>query len=354
MSCDPLAFRYRLDDPALYGLSVESRETTDFAFTQGLSQNVRVTAKVLPALFRAACTVEDRLGIAQDLTVFVYASPNINAFVSSDTTKQQIVVFVSSSLLTSLTTDEWLFVLGHEIGHHIYGHHRYPPARRPEANLRVLELKRAAEISADRTGLIACGNIDTTLRAMLKVTSGLDERLLDIDVTDYMRQLSELRDMDGADWVFYSTHPPFPVRVRAVLRCDSILREVRAGGDPAELLVGIDADVTRDLKACTSGRDSRRFEEEAVSAAFWHGARAACRDGAFTMKEQAILAAEFGNERVRALKRLLASAASTEEGMQLLEERVLRTRADVDHAPLIADEAFREILGRLRSAGLAN
>lgn len=354
MSYDPLTFRYQLDNPALYGLSAESLGRIDFAFTQGLSQNVRVTPKVLPALFRAACTVEDRLGITQDLTVFVYASPDINAFVSSDATKQQIVVFVSSSLLTSLTTDEWLFVLGHELGHHIYGHHRYPPARRPENNLRILELKRAAEISADRTGLIACGDIDTTLRAMLKVTSGLDERLLDIDVTDYMKQLSELRDMDGAEWVFYSTHPPFPVRVRAVLRCDSILREVRAGGDPAALIAGIDADVTRDLEACTSGRDGRRFEEEAVSAAFWHGARDACRDGAFRMKEQAILAAEFGNERVRALKRLLASAASKEEGMQLLEERVLRTRKDVDHAPLIADEAFKTILGRLRSAGLAN
>jgi hypothetical protein len=352
VTCDPLAFRFRLDDPALYGLRADSSGAADFAFTHGLSQNVRVTEKVLPALFRAARTVEERLGITQDLTVFVYASPEINAYVSSDTAKNRILVFVSSSLLTALTQDEWLVVLGHEIGHHIFGHHLYPPVRRPEPNLRVQELKRAAEISADRTGLIACGDIDTTLRAMLKVSSGLDERLLDIDITDYMKQLSELREMDGAEWVFYSTHPPFPVRVRALLRCDSLLRDVQAGGDPSVTLASLDADVARDLKACTSGRNGRRFEEEAISAAFWHAARAACRDGSFTAGEQAALASEFGGDRVQGLKRLLSSAASKEEAMQLLEERAHRARMEVEHAPLMADEKFREILDRLSRAGL--
>lgn len=352
MSCDPLAFRFRLDNPTLYGLTADNSGTTDFAFTHGLSQNVRVTEKVLPKLFRAARAVEERLGIAQKLTVFVYASPEINAYVSSDTTANRIVVFVSSSLLTSLTPDEWLVVLGHELGHHIFSHHRYPPVRRPEPNLRVLELKRAAEISADRTGFIACGDIDTTLRAMLKVSSGLDERLLDINITDYMKQLSELREMDGDEWVFYSTHPPFPVRVRAVLRCDSLLRDVQAGGDPTEILATIDADVARDLRACTSGKCGQRFEEEAVAAAFWHGARAACWDGAFSAREQAALASEFGGERVQSLKRLLASAASREEAMQLLEERAHRARAEVENAPLMADEKFREILGRLYEAGI--
>ena len=354
MNCNPLAFRFRLDDPAIYGLSADGSVTANVAFTHGLSQNVRVTDKVLPALFRAARTVEDRLGITQELTVFVYASPEINAFVSSDTATKRIVVFVSSSLLTSLTPSEWLFVLGHELGHHVYEHHRYPPARQPEPNLRVLELKRAAEISADRVGLIACGDVETTLRAMLKVASGLEERLLDIDVSDYMRQLSELRDLDGAEWVFYSTHPPFPVRVRAILRCDSLLCDVQAGGDPTKLLAGIDADVIRDLKACTSGRHGQRFEEEATSAAFWHAARTACLDGAFSGTEQAVLATEFGDGRVQALKRLLASAASKEDAMQLLQERAQRTRTAVEHAPLMAEEKYREILSRLSSSGLAS
>ncbi len=352
MSYDPLAFRFRLDDPALYGLSAESSGTADLAFTHGLSQNVRVTEKVLPKLFRAARVVEERLGFTQELTVFVYASPEINAYVSTDTVKNRIVVFVSSSLLTSLTPDEWLVVLGHELGHHIFGHYRYPPVRPAEPNLRVQELKRAAEISADRTGFIACGDIDTTLRAMLKVSSGLDERLLDIDITDYMKQLSELREMEGAEWVFYSTHPPFPVRVRALLRCDSVLRAVEAGGNPTEILASIDADVARDLRACTSGRNGQKFEEEATSAAFWHGARAACHDGSFNAGEQATLAREFGGERVQALKRLIASASSKEEAMQLLEERAQRARAKVERAPLMADEKFREILDRLSRAGL--
>lgn len=352
MSVDPLSLRFRCDDPGIYGLGVSDTVGAEAAFAQGLSQNVRVTERVLPSLFKVARTVEARLGITQELSVFVYASPHINAYVCTDDIRERIVVFMSSSVLSHLDEDEWAVILGHELGHHLFGHHRYPRPRQPEPNLRVFELMRAAEISADRVGLLACGCLETTLRAMLKVASGLDSSVMDIDVTDYMRQLADLRDGDGAEWVFYSTHPPFPVRVRSVVRFDSVLREVRAGGDCPTLIASIDNDVVRDLEACTSGRNGRRFEEEAIAAAFWHGAMRACRDGKLSADEQAVLSSEFGVERVQSLKGLVGSASTTEEAMLMLEERALRARTQVDEAPLVAAVKFNEVVDRLVARGL--
>ena len=352
MSVDPLGLRFRRDDPGLYGLRVTESEGAEAAFTQGLSQHVRVTERVLPSLFNVARAVESRLGVAQELSVFVYASPHINAYVCTDDIRGRIVIYVSSSVLTHLDRDEWSVIIGHELGHHLFGHHRYPRPRQPEPNLRVYELMRAAEISADRVSLLACGCLETTLRAMLKVASGLDNSVLDIDVTDYMRQLADLRDGDGAEWVFYSTHPPFPVRVRAVVRFDSVLRELWAGGECPPLIAAIDNDVVRDLEACSSGRNGRRFEEEAIAAAFWHGALRACHDGKLSAEEQAILSSEFGAERVRSLKGLIAGASTKEEAIRMLEERALRARTQVDEAPLIAAVKYDEVVGRLTARGL--
>ncbi len=347
MTIDPLVVRFSLDDPALYGLAADRTGSTAHVLAHGLAQHVRVGERVLPRLYRAAREVEERLGLTADLTVFVYASPEINAFVSTDDEAGRILMFVSSSLLTALTAEEWHVVLGHELGHHIFGHHRYPRPADGEPNLRILELMRAAEISADRAGLIACGNVETTLRAMLKVTSGLDERLLEVDVGAYMRQLAELRDLSGSEQAWQSTHPPFPVRVRAVLRCDSLLSEAAAGGESATLLAELDQDVARDLRSATYGSRGQAFHEEARAAAFWHVANLACRDGRFSTEEQTLMAAEFGEERVAGLKRMLAEASSLAEARSLLEEREARAAGRLRASPLIATERFNAIIQRL-------
>jgi hypothetical protein len=351
MTIDPLRIRFSLDDAALYGLAADQQATTQHALAHGLAQHVRVGERVLPKLFRATREVEARLGLREELTVFVYASPEINAYVCSGTSDGRILVFVASSLLTALTYDEWHFVIGHELGHNIYGHHRYPRPGHGEPNLRVLELMRAAEISADRAGLIACGNVETTLRAMLKVASGLDERLLDVDIGDYMRQLAELRDLSGNERNWHSTHPPFPVRVRAVLRCDTLLREAAAAGDPASLVAAVDEAVARDLCSSTYGSDGQAFQEEATAAAFWQTAETACRDGVFSTVEQGAMVAEFGDERVAGLKRMLAQANSLEEAKALIRERSHRAQNRLRVSPLIAIERFNAILTRLRQTG---
>lgn len=353
MSVDPLGCRFRHDDPARHGIERVAGASAAQALTHGLSQNVRVSERVLPRLFRAARAAADRLRVDGRMTVFVYASPEINASVCTDAESAGILTFISSALLTSLEEAEWLFVIGHELGHHVYGHDRYPPVVPPAPSLRLLELRRAAEISADRAGLIACGDVETALRAMLKVASGLDERLLEVDVSDYIRQISELRETAGDDRLWYSTHPPFPVRVRAVLRFDSVIRQMAARGDVAEVLRGVDDDVQRDLRAVTASGGGGRFVDQGTAAAFWSAATVVCRDGKFTADEQALMARHFGRDRVESLKGVLESSGSREDALRHVGEKAAAAWRNLADAPLVALEAFHECRARLAAAGMA-
>ena len=66
----------------------------------------------------------------------------------------------SSSLLEAFNDSELLFVMGHELGHHVYDHHQIPigyvlRGRQPPPADLALDLfawARYAEISAERAG----------------------------------------------------------------------------------------------------------------------------------------------------------------------------------------------------------
>jgi len=339
--------RFTLDDPARFALTPMQSSNASRWYSQGLSQHVRVTARVVPSLFYATRTAADRLGIDSEVSVFVFADPHINAYACHDTPTARIVLFVSSSLITSLSAEEWVFVLGHELGHYLLAHHKYPDSDPRMPNLRALELMRAAEISADRAGLIACDDTDICLSAMLKTTSGLSEEHLDINLGDYIRQLSELRDSAGDDGFFYSTHPPFPVRVRAVLRCDTLLREIHAGGDGLAMLPSIDADICRDLRSCEGHQQRQAFGGIADSAAFWNAALAMCRDGTFSTIEQATLAREFGSERLASLKGALGATGSMASSIAFIEEKAKRAIEELNRTPTCVEEEYTRILNRL-------
>lgn len=336
--------RYRFDDPECYGLTAGERASEERVRNRSLSQNVRVSERVLPRLLEATRDAGVRLAIVEPLTVFVYADAQLNASCYSDTAREHILVFVSSALVTNLQPQEWQCIVGHELGHHMLGHHRYPEGDPSLRNLRVLELKRAAEISADRAGLIACGDVEVALRAMLKVATGLDENTLDIDISDYMRQLAQLRDSAGDESILYSSHPPFPIRIRAVLRFDSVLREVEAGVFPSGLLRQVDDSIQRDLDSASCGTGGNRFTELARTAAFWAVARTMCMNGTYSSASQASMMQRFGEDRVAALKRLLCEASSKGDGLAILREKAETSRKNLETAPLIATRRFDELM----------
>jgi len=241
--------------------------------------------------------------------------------------------------------EELDFVIGHEFGHFLFEHHAYPTPQEAGNELRYLELRRASEISADRIGLVACEDIEVALRAILKVASGLDESNLEIDVAAYLRQVRDLQIGIGDESLLYSSHPPFPLRARALLRFDSVLSACRAGEDVQDLSAKGDADTRRDMDRAAHGVVGNQFTDAAASAAFWDAASEVAITGDLAESDRTQLASIFGEEKVAALLRAI-STRSSQEARKFIAEKQKESKERLISAPIFVTRAVQDVLRR--------
>jgi uncharacterized tellurite resistance protein B-like protein len=172
----------------------------------------------------------ERLGIDSPLELYAYASPQFNAACFKPEEGRVFIMF-SSSLLEAFSDSELLFVMGHELGHHVYDHHKIPigyllRGRQPPPADLALDLfawSRYAEISADRAGAFCAQDLESVARALFKLASGItDERVVRFELHEFLAQVDDMLAYDdkpgqGApkqDW--FSTHPFSPLRVKAL------------------------------------------------------------------------------------------------------------------------------------------
>ena len=91
------------------------------------------------------------------------------------------LVMLSSSLLEGFEPDGLQFVIGHELGHHLFDHRRIPVGALLGGEvqigaalaLRLFAWQRYAEISSDRAGLACAGRLEPAAHALFKLSSGL-------------------------------------------------------------------------------------------------------------------------------------------------------------------------------------
>ncbi len=194
-----------------------------------LSTSVRLTKNMSPSIHAMANECIERLGVEMPLELYVYSSPQFNAACFKPENERLYVMF-SSSLLEGFSSQELKYVMGHELGHHIYSHHDIPVGyllkgkHRPSPRM-ALELfawSRYAEISADRAGAYCAEDFHAVASALFKLSSGLTTDLINFDLNDFLKQVEEMRVVDAepgegapkGDW--FSTHPFSPLRVRAL------------------------------------------------------------------------------------------------------------------------------------------
>ena len=194
-----------------------------------LATSVRLSKGMAPDVHRMADECIETLEMDIPLELYVYPSPQFNAMCFKPEEGRLHVMF-SSSLLEGFKDDELKFVIGHELGHHVYKHHDIPigyllKGEAPVGPRLALELfawSRYAEISADRAGAHCAQNLDAVARALFKLASGLTGSLVQFDLQDFLKQVNEMQLVDaepgqGApkqDW--FSTHPFSPMRVKAL------------------------------------------------------------------------------------------------------------------------------------------
>ena len=213
-----------------------------------LATSVRLSPRMAPDIHRMAdeCAAKLEIGIPHELYVYSGAAFNAACFKPQD---DRLSVMFSSALLEAFEDGELRFVIGHELGHHVYKHHDIPigfilrgrTRPDPRVALQLFTWSRYAEISADRAGAFCASDTVSVSRALFKLASGLSGKTIEFHLDDFLAQVDAMQVEDaepgqGApteDW--FSTHPFSPLRVRALKLFDES-QLVRDGGyDRAEL-----------------------------------------------------------------------------------------------------------------------
>ena len=181
-----------------------------------------VSPERVPELVQLAQSCVDRVrpGAVQ---FYVVPSRQRNAYTFGLTKPNVVVIY--SEILKIMDADELRFVIGHELGHVVFGHTWLNSILGGMAGIPssyaiaiVVSLvfrswNRACEFTSDRAGLIACGNVDKAISALVQLVVG-DIRtqadwqqavaLIDREDDSFGNQLGEM----------LSTHPMIIKRIK--------------------------------------------------------------------------------------------------------------------------------------------
>jgi Zn-dependent protease with chaperone function len=149
--------------------------------TELLRRAHRVTRQSTPELADIAKESITRLQV-KEVQFFVAPSQKLNAYTFGILPPK--IVVLNSSLLLVMDASELRFILGHELGHIRLGHTWLnslvgglsgipsPLGAAALLSLAFLWWNRACEYSADRAGLLACGDLHKALSALIKLEAG--------------------------------------------------------------------------------------------------------------------------------------------------------------------------------------
>jgi hypothetical protein len=309
-----------------------------------LSQAVRVNVKLLPNVARSFARLARYVEGGKELEAYVFAEPEINAFVAEG--RSHLLVGVSSGAIATLSSEELEFVLGHELGHAVYGHLDVAAGYLVdhcnldlERSHLVRSFQRAAEVSADRAGLVCCGSLEVAANAIFKTLCGLEIPGHRVDPAELASQwdhlLEELLD-DGRRDQWQLSHPFPPLRMRALLSFHE-----RGPGAAA------DAEVRRLLALMEPSTARQQDGDDPFLARFlfWGGLYVATADGTLSAEERARL-----DERAPAgmdVETALGTGPTTAEPLLERFREVRRTRRQ----KLNASELHRMTAGLIHLAG---
>ncbi|MFE0458602.1 M48 family metallopeptidase [Kitasatospora sp. NPDC058965] len=215
-----------------------------------LSSAVRITPRQFGRLHRIKAEAVEILDLADEPELYVRSMGVANAMTVG---MDRPFVVVSSELVSVMNEAELRFVIGHELGHALSGHALYQTMARvlatvgfssfPVAGLAVeaveqalLDWGRKSELSSDRAGLLTVQDLDTALRALLKLAAGphVDE----MDTTEFLAQSAEYELDGGLKQKLIKFLLPSGTHPILVKRAAELDRWVRREGSYADILRG--------------------------------------------------------------------------------------------------------------------
>ena len=307
-------FRYSFDDPSQLNISLKkdpyekaTNQKSD-NINQLLSTSVRVTKEIFPNINSAIDNVFKRLKIENNLNFFVTANHfQTQATCSAMPLGDSAEIILTSKLIELLNGEELESVIAHEVAHFYYQHALYPQpnsSMNRVETLNLLNFSRAAEISADRIGFIGCGSLESSLRAMLKITSGLSDKHLKFNFSNYLDQLRELKEIKGDKNLMYSTHPNFLNRMQALIwfsMSNEYNQDLNSNKKGSFDLKTVDQKIDESIKKVI-GDEVDYFNKDVVSRALmWGSIEIFLSDKKFSKKEQELFKKNFGEKRAQSM-----------------------------------------------------
>jgi Zn-dependent protease with chaperone function len=154
------------------------------SYIEGLKRDaIQVSDTQFPELKALLDECRRHVDIPPDTRLFVSYSPYMNAFAIGLGRPYSIMLF--SALVDHLDADELKYVISHEMGHIKFGHTIWLtligqlgrqtyglPLIGSVYRFFFLLWRRAAELTADRAGLVGCGHLDKAVSSMVKFGAG--------------------------------------------------------------------------------------------------------------------------------------------------------------------------------------
>lgn len=192
-------------------------------------------------------TAAAKLGFGEkEIEFYVANDSEFNgSSIHADLDEKAHIIIINRGLLERVSIDELAFVMGHEIGHLIYYHSYvtkvlqfiYPQYEHlPPVIQKLYDVwSKLGEISADRIGLLACGDIEKSVRALFKLSSGLDDSQFNLTFDNLIR-IADKTYAEMKEFPSYvsASHPANPVRIKALLEFhkSSLFRDLAKGRTP--------------------------------------------------------------------------------------------------------------------------
>ena len=315
-------FKYHKDDPKEFGIDLNNFKKNSneldnsHLFANLLTNSVRVSKEILPKVGKAIEIVFKRIEIENNFNFFVTADNNqANASCSLMSTASRPDIVLTSRLIELLSLEELQFVIGHEVAHYVYQHALYPNHNNVEdrnLKLNILNLSRAAEISADRIGFLACNSLEDSLRANFKLASGLSDKNFNFKPSTYLDQLRDLEDLGKSSSELWSTHPSFLIRMQSLIWF-SMTKEYHDFFDNKKKgtynLSEVDEKLDQKIKKVTG--DELEISNKGIyeTALIWGSLDIYLSDKKFSKVEQDEFANRFGEKANKAISLLKMSRA---------------------------------------------
>lgn len=295
--------------------------------------DLKISSSVTPGLADRLRTVCSRLFLPIEfVSAFVYASPEIQAECYSGPENSCALRF-SSSLVDLLNDEEFMFVVGHEVGHYLLGHGSIRASHRSDS-VEFFIQQRAQEISSDRLGLIACESLDVAMHAMMKTVSGLGAEHLRFDVNAFIKQL---KDTPHGAVSYSASHPSIFVRCKALLWFSLNDAYVRGSNEYAhEDLVRLDQHIKNDIDKYVDGPARKKIAEAESTLFLWSIANHVVQDGVLNKEEQAVISKLVGEDDLKRLKGFLSDMPAAE----IQDEVLLRLNAAREDLERMAPSSF--------------